>query len=125
MGIAVAPGDHQLAPWVVAVGIVTEGEAVVRINEEEAPTRRRHPVELEHRPAALPFREGDVGTGLRSTVLALDHLSDGEPDPKFAARVNFAAWLPLLQRVRITPRHDTAVTAAAFAPDGRSLLTVN
>ena len=70
------------------------------------------------------FEKELIGPGLlwmieswRSAVKAHD------PAWQHAARANLAAWQPLHPRLKMVFSHDSPVDAAAFSPDGKTVLT--
>ncbi len=70
------------------------------------------------------FEKGEIGPGLlwmveswRSAVAARD------PAWQHAARANLAAWRPHHARLKAVLSHDSPVDAAAFSPDGKTVLT--
>ena len=70
------------------------------------------------------FEKGEIGPGLlwmveswRSAVEA------GDPVWQHAARANLAAWRPHHARLKGVLSHESPVDAAAFSPDGKTVLT--
>ena len=70
------------------------------------------------------FEKDQIGPGLlwmieswRSAVEA------GDPDWQHAARANLAAWRPHHARLLAVFSHDRPVAAAAFSPDGKTVLS--
>ena len=70
------------------------------------------------------FEKDQIGPGLlwmieswRSAVEA------GDPAWQHAARANLAAWQPHHARLKAVLSHDGPVDAAAFSPDGKTILT--
>ena len=70
------------------------------------------------------FEKGEIGPGLlwmieswRSAVEA------GDPAWQHAARANLAAWQPHHARLKAVLSHESPVDAAAFSPDGKTVLT--
>ena len=70
------------------------------------------------------FEKEQIGPGLlwmieswRSAVEA------GDPAWQHAARANLAAWQPAHARLKAVLSHDSPVDAAAFSPDGKTILT--
>jgi serine/threonine protein kinase/WD40 repeat protein len=70
-------------------------------------------------------REGRMGPGLLWMARALELLPEGEEDLDYALRANLTAWRGQFCRSRQGDRQWTAVTAAAFSPDGKTILTGN
>ncbi len=67
---------------------------------------------------------GDVSRGLLWLARGLDLAERaGDADLGRAARANLAAWSALVPRPRAQFPHDGWVWAAAFSPDGRTVLT--
>jgi serine/threonine protein kinase/WD40 repeat protein len=69
---------------------------------------------------------GEVADGVIWLGRALDLAGNAEAaDLERAARLNLAHWIPQLHPMRAALKHNKQVTAAAFSPDGRTVLTVS
>jgi WD40 repeat protein len=70
-------------------------------------------------------KDRDVGPGLHWMARALALLPEDAPELDYTIRTNLSAWRGHFCPVRSSPGQGTAVTAVAFSPDGRCVLTGN
>jgi WD40 repeat protein/serine/threonine protein kinase/tetratricopeptide (TPR) repeat protein len=66
---------------------------------------------------------GDVALGVLGLARALEFAPAKETDLQHAIRANLAAWENELPRVKGVLQHQDGVTAVAWSPDGKTVLT--
>jgi eukaryotic-like serine/threonine-protein kinase len=70
------------------------------------------------------FEKGRIGVGMLWTVESLRVASEaGDEDGRRVALANLAAWRRQLRELKGVFTHGGGVTAAAFSPDGKTILT--
>jgi WD40 repeat protein/tRNA A-37 threonylcarbamoyl transferase component Bud32 len=67
--------------------------------------------------------EGNPSAGLLWFARGLDNVPDGGEDFDHAIRANLGAWARRLPQLQTTVQHQSDVMAAAFSPDGTTILT--
>ena len=70
------------------------------------------------------FEKDQIGSGLLWMIESWrSAIEAGDPAWQHAARANLAAWQPHHARLKVVLSHESPVDAAAFSPDGKTVLT--
>jgi eukaryotic-like serine/threonine-protein kinase len=70
------------------------------------------------------FEKDQIGSGLLWMIESWrSAIEAGDPAWQHAARANLGAWQPHHARLKVVLSHESPVDAAAFSPDGKTVLT--